>query len=80
MSRPTFYNAKIMQNNRWKSQNVKITFKKMFFYDLKMHFSYKNITFVHENLSHLIKCSLCVLIRPNIYSENILIGEKLFYM
>ena len=29
-------------------------------YDLKMCFSFKNITFMHENLSHLFKCSLCV--------------------
>ena len=60
VSRPTFCNAKIMQNNRWKSQIAKMIVLKNVFYDLKMCLSYKNITFMHENLSHFIKCILCV--------------------
>ena len=60
VSRPTFYNAKIMLNNQWKSQIAKKYGLKNVFLWPKMHFSYKNITFMHENLSHFIKWILCV--------------------
>ena len=52
----------------------------MFFYDLKMHFSYKNITFMHENVSHCIKWILCVHNLSEYLLRKILIDEKLFYM